>query len=137
MQNCFEQRIIKSQNRKEGEVLENKEFFDLFANLLRETGQEAAIKNREIDPERYQILNRAYEEFSSLAGDGADVKIKLHPSHARGAVVLRVEDLELSKEQLQQLKDVIKDCATFAIDPLTNGKIDISVTVNHVFKTDR
>lgn len=79
-------------------------------------------------------MKRVFDEVSDLVGDKDAVKLKLHPAFASGSVSAKVPCAEFDGEKLSRLKEVLSHCSTFAIDPLTNGSISISATVQNVFE---
>lgn len=97
-------------------------------SAIRENGND-----KEIVPERYEVLSKAFVEVSQLTE--VLPELKLYPNFASGSVTVEVSSLRLGSDGVLKLKEVLSRCNTFEILPLTNGKIRASVTVKGVFKT--
>ena len=122
--------------QREGKVLNKNEFQALFEMLLSDSVKRGAIENRTVNRKRYEVLNKAYDELSALIGDGSEPKLKLHPAVSSGSVSVKVQSAELNGEQLQKLKEILNECDTFSVDPLTDGNLSIAVTVQKVFQSN-
>lgn len=104
--------------------------------LLSDAVKGKAATAKTVNRERYELLNKAYNELSALISDGSEVKMKLHPAVSSGSVSVKVPSAEMSGERLQKLKEVLTRCDTFSVDPLTNGSLSIAVTVQQVFESN-
>ena len=89
--------------------------------------------NKEVVPERYEVLSQVFNEVSSLIG--TEPKLKLFPNFASGSVTVEVPEIHLDKEGALKLNEVLSRCNTFELLPLNDGRIRASVTVKGVFKT--
>lgn len=101
--------------------------------LLSDSVKREAMGSKTVNHERYEVLNSAYNELSALIGEGSEAKLKLHPAVSSGSVSVKVPSAELSGERLVKLKEVLSQCDTFSVDPLTDGNLSIAVTVQNVF----
>ena len=90
-------------------------------------------ENKEIVPERYEVLNRVFTDVFGLIG--APPELKLFPNFTSGSVTVEVPAIHLDKDGALKLKEVLSRCNTFEILPLNDGTVRASVTVNGVFKT--
>ena len=89
--------------------------------------------NKEVVPERYEVLSQVFNEVSSLIG--TEPKLKLFPNFTSGSVTVEVPEIHLDKEGALKLNEVLSRCNTFEILPLNDGTVRASVTVKGVFKT--
>lgn len=136
MKNRFDPVIIGVSTREEWKVLD-KEFWGIFEDALKSAGELSEHERREIDPERYTILYRAYETLKGFAGKDDQARIKLHPRFLSGGATLQTCGITLQEEEIKALKDIIEECATFGVEPLVNGKVDVGVSVEHFFKQNQ
>lgn len=90
-------------------------------------------ENREIVPEKYEVLSKVFCEISGLIGTLPE--LRLFPNFATGSVAIEVSDIHLDRDGVLRLKEILERCNTFEVLPLTNGNIRASVTVSGVFKT--
>lgn len=90
-------------------------------------------ENKEIVPERYEVLSKVFVEVSSLTGTLPE--LKLFPNFTSGSVTAEVPMLHLDKDGALKLKEILSKCNTFEILPLNNGTVRASMTVKGVFKT--
>lgn len=104
--------------------------------LLSDAVKREAMGSKTVNRERYEVLNSAYNELSALVGEGFKAKLKLHPAVSAGSISVKVPSAELSGERLAKLKEVLSQCDTFSVDPLTDGSLSIAVTVQNVFQNN-
>lgn len=90
-------------------------------------------ENKEIVPERYEVLSQVYTEIYSMAETMPE--LRLFPNFASGGVTVEVPAIHLDKDGALRLKEVLSRCNTFEILPLNDGTVRASATVNGVFKT--
>ena len=108
------------------------EFGEVFEALLYSAVTEGN-ENKEIVPERYEVLSQVFTEVSSLIGTLPE--LKLFPNFTSGSVTVEVPAIHLDKDGALRLKEVLSRCNTFEILPLNDGTVRASVTVKGVFKT--
>jgi len=103
----------------------------MFETSLRNAVREGH-KNKELVPERYNVLYQVFCEISDLMETVPQQE--LFPNFASGSVTVEIPELSLSGEKLLKLREILDKCDTFEILPLTDGNTRASVTVKGVFK---
>ena len=90
-------------------------------------------KNREVVPERREVLSQVFNEVSNLTG--TEPELRLLPNFTSGSVTIEAPEIHLDKDGALRLKEVLSKCNTFEILPLNDGTVRAAVTVKGVFKT--
>jgi len=89
---------------------------------------------KEVDNERLLDLIEVKTQMEFLFGDCAEITTKLRPAFDTGSVKVSAEVINLDAEKIATLRSILKECETLSMEPLTNGKIDLAVTVVGLFK---
>lgn len=93
--------------------------------------QDAKFEDRTVNQAQYNVLKVAYESISTMIGGKA--RINLHPAFSSGGVILVTEAVSLSADEVSKLRSILSECTALSIEPLTNGNVEIGVTVPNVF----
>lgn len=116
--------------------MREEEFHSLLEAVMAETLKEDALKNAEVDQERFAVLKTLCDGFSEVLGNGdSEARIALHPSFRTGSVEVRVDELHLNREEVQRFREILGLAGTLSIEPLTNGTVSVAATVSKVFKS--
>ena len=93
--------------------------------------QDAKFEERSVDEEQFQVL---MEVYNTLAGfiEG-DKEVTLHPAFSAGYVTIKVSDVKLDTAEVTTLRAALANCTALSIEPLSNGNVEIGVTVPDVF----
>ena len=123
---------------------EIEEFLKEVSNTEREKALKGAFQqafdtarreNKFVDNEKIAMLNYVYRVFSKLAEGHGVANMRLIPETASGSVSIKVDSAEFDSETAERLAAYLKDCATFSVDPLADGKVNVGVTIAHVLKS--
>lgn len=90
--------------------------------------------NAVIDRRRYAMLERVCDEMIQVLDEGQGAELSLHPASNSGAVSFYLQEIDLDRADAQQLKRILRNCNTFSMVPLTNGKGSVSATVKNIYK---
>ncbi len=100
---------------------------DSFKNVL----QSAKFEDRTVNQAQYMVLREVCDTLTTLIG--GEPKITLHPAFSAGYITIKVSDLSLNTDEITTLRSKLEKCSALSIEPLTNGNIEIGVTVPGVF----
>ncbi len=115
------------------EEFEETPIMQMLRGLLSESVREAR-RELEFDPQKAEILRFVCQKISEVLGDGEKVSVRLHPEFNSGGVELRVESIELDRHGVEEFRDILKECSSIDIEPLTDGRISFSASVYGVFR---
>lgn len=93
--------------------------------------QKAKFKDRTLNPAQYEISEAVYETLSGLVG--GEARIDLHPAFSAEGVSIVTGSVSLNEGEVSILRTALAECNTLSIEPLTNGDVEIGVTVPGVF----
>lgn len=87
-------------------------------------------------PDQFKKLRDAYLFFSKIASryNGEVEKLKLVPKEVSSGVTARYDGFYVFGNDMEELGEHIKNMASISIEPLLNGKIEISFTIPNVFR---
>lgn len=108
------------------------DFRTVFNALIGSAMKDNEVSNSDLNPEKAEVLSDVFVEFAKVFGMG--VKLKFHPEFSAASVSAEVKELDLGSESLNALREVLSDCSTLAVTPLANGCVEVSATVQKVFK---
>lgn len=104
---------------------------EVLDDAIKNAMQNASFKDRTINLERYKVLTTVCESLTGILG--GEFRVNLHPAFSAGGMTVTVEDISLSADEVSKLRTVLAECSTLSIEPLTNGNLELGVTVPDVF----
>ncbi len=107
-------------------------FEQFFKSLLKSVARDDK-GGTTINQERLDLLQEVYREASEVFGDPAKISLRLHQEFFSGGVVVHADGINLSKSQMQELKEILQRTDVFAIDGDLTKSVSVSFTVNRVF----
>mgnify|MGYP000114172817 FL=1 len=93
--------------------------------------QDAKFEERSVDEEQFQVLMEVYNTLAGLIE--GDKEVTLHPAFSAGYVTIKVSDVKLDTAEVTTLRAALANCTALSIEPLSNGNVEIGVTVPDVF----
>ena len=93
--------------------------------------QDAKFEERSVDEEQFQVLMEVYNTLAGLIE--GDKEVTLDPAFSAGYVTIKVSDVKLDTAEVTTLRAALANCTALSIEPLSNGNVEIGVTVPDVF----
>lgn len=104
---------------------------EVLDDAIRNAVQSANFEDRIVNQKQYMVLQDVYETLSKLIGGEAG--ITLHPAFSAGYITIKVSDVQLSTTEVSTLRSALEKCTAMSVEPITNGNLEIGVTVPNVF----
>ena len=93
--------------------------------------QDAKFEERSVDEEQFQVLMEVYNTLAGLIE--GDKEVTLHPAFSAGYVTIKVSDVKLDTAEVTTLRAALANCTALSIELLSNGNVEIGVTVPDLF----
>lgn len=112
----------------------NSNFFEFMHEKIAGIALAGQVESREVDLDRLKVLDEVAKQLSLAFDDDAEVKVAMHPAILSGSVSVEVPEVSLNEERVMCLYKALAYCNTISFNPLVDGTISVSLSVNGVFK---
>lgn len=107
------------------------ELLAYFDEMTRRVYQDARSRPRTVNIEQCKVLREVCDAATKIFG--VEAEIKTYPVFTSGDVVVTVRVIEFGPEKISELKSALEHCTALSIAPLTNGCMEVGLTVPGVF----
>lgn len=98
---------------------------------IRRVMMDARNEKRSVNKKQFEVLQNVCKILSDIIG--GDARVSLYPVFSAGYITVKVPSVNFSTEKISGLKSILNQCTVLSAEPLTNGSVEIGVTIPDVF----
>lgn len=107
----------------------NEDFETVLKQVLTETPTDTKI-----DKDKFDDLSKALKYLSNIVPNANDIELEIAPIFAHGSLSVKLNSFEIKGSETEELSSLLDWCDAFEVVPMTDGRVEVMITVNDLFE---